>query len=223
MRAALRVVLVDGHSLFRACLALWLSRHGITSIGEAPDARAAWRLLEREAPDVVISELHLPGSDGIVFARELLRRDKSQQILLLTMRADERFAALALNTGVRGYALKADEPGELLRALDSIAAGGRYVAPGLELETTRLITDGNMELESSVIGDLSPREREVFALLARGFGARAVAAELCISIKTVDTHRTRIMRKLRVRSTTALVLFAIEHDLACDASARRRP
>jgi DNA-binding NarL/FixJ family response regulator len=77
-------------------------------------------------------------------------------------------------------------------------------------------------LEWSVIGDLSPGEREVFGLLARGFVARKVAGGLCISIKTVDTHRTQIMRKLDVQSTTALVLFAMQHDLVCETIAQRR-
>jgi DNA-binding NarL/FixJ family response regulator len=213
MRSALSVVLVDDHSLFRAALTLWLARNEVTVVGEAADATAAYPIVERTRPDVVIVDLHLPGSDGITVIRELVRRCKEQRVLLLTMRADERFAALALKAGAHGYALKADDPEELCRALNAVAAGERYVAPSLSTETARLLALPNGAFESNLVGDLSRREREVFDLLARGFEARNVATQLCISVKTVDTHRTRILRKIGVHSTSALILFAVRHGL----------
>jgi DNA-binding NarL/FixJ family response regulator len=151
--------------------------------------------------------------------RELRRRRKQQRVLVLTMRADARFAALAMRAGAAGYALKADDPEELRRALAAITAGEHYVAPRLAGETARLLAQRQNGFESSLIGDLSAREREVFDLLARGFEARTVARQLCISVKTVDTHRTRIMRKLGVHSSAALILFAVRHDLISESLA----
>jgi DNA-binding NarL/FixJ family response regulator len=216
MQPALSVVLVDDHALCRAGMALWLARNEVTVIGEASDATEAYPLVDRLQPDLVIADLHLPGSDGIAMVRELLRRRRQQRVLVLTMRADARFAALALRAGAAGYALKADDPDELRRALAAVAAGERYLAPRLASETTRLLALRRNGFDNSLIGDLSAREREVFDLLARGFEARAVATQLCISVKTVDTHRTRIMRKLGVHSSAALILFAVRHDLVSE-------
>lgn len=213
MQSALRVVLVDDHSLFRAALAVWLARHGVTVVGQASDATSAYPVVDQAQPDIVLVDLHLPGSDGIAVVRELVRRCKRQRVLVLTMRADARFSTMALKAGACGYALKADEPDELRRALTAVAEGKRYIAPSIAGETTRLLALRNSGSESNVVGDLSNREREVFDLLARGFEARAVATQLSISIKTVDTHRTRIMRKIGVHSTSALILFAVRHDL----------
>jgi DNA-binding NarL/FixJ family response regulator len=217
----MRVVLVDDHGLFRASLALWLARHDVTVVGEAAEATAAYPIVDATQPDVVVVDLHLPGSDGIAAVRELVRRCRQQRVLVLTMRSDARFAALALSAGACGYALKADEPEELRRALDAVMAGERYVAPSLQRETARLMSLRKQPFDSGLVGDLSAREREVFDLLARGFDARSVAAQLCISIKTVDTHRTRIMRKLGVHSTAALILFAVRHDLVSETIAVR--
>jgi two-component system response regulator NreC len=202
--------------LCRAGMALWLARNEVTVVGEAADATEAYPLVDRLQPDLVIADLHLPGSDGVAMVRELVRRRKQQRVLVLTMRADARFAALALRAGASGYALKADTPEELRRALAAVSAGEHYVAPRLSGETARLLAMRSNGFDHSLIGDLSAREREVFDLLARGFEARAVAAQLCISVKTVDTHRTRIMRKLGVHSSAALILFAVRHDLVSE-------
>ena len=217
MAAALRVVLVDGHPLFRASLTLWLYARDVIVVGEAGDACSAYPVVDRTEPDVVISDLHLPGSDGIAAVRELVRRCRRRKVLMLTMRGDARFAATALNAGASGYALKGDEPDELMRALATMATGERYVSPRLWADTMRLLSAKRGRFASEPIGDLSAREREVFDLLARGFEARAIAAELCISIKTVDTHRTRIMRKLGLHSTAALILFAVRHALSSES------
>ena len=212
MRSAVTTVVVDDHDLFRAGLrALLAGTSDLQVVGEARTARQAYTVIEATKPDVVVLDVSLAGTDGIAVTRELVRRGVGCRVLMLTMHAVPDCAVRALQAGATGYALK-DEPADAaLRAIRATAAGERYLSPRLpvaeieeQLQTRRSApTAGTPPLQG-----LSRREREIFAMVVRGMANRKIATELCISVKTVETHRAHINKKLGVHSGTELVRLA---------------
>jgi DNA-binding NarL/FixJ family response regulator len=215
-----KVALVDDHQLFREGLkAVLSSQPDFTVVAEASDAREAYGMVEACHPDVVVLDLTLPGVDGIAAARELCRRQPDGRVLILTMHDShhdgERYAAAALVAGAAGYALKSQPSSSLFDAIRTVARGETYVAPQLSAESVRaqMHAARGRASPSGPLGALSAREREVFDLIVRGFSNPAVATELCISVKTVETHRARIHRKFGVHSVAELVRYAALNGL----------
>ena len=210
-RSSVRVLLVDDHHLFREGLALLLGNHAqIELAGGAATAREACALVEKLAPDVVILDMTLPDSDGIATTREILRRRPRTQVLMLTMHATEFFVRKALEAGARGYALKTQSAADILQAIEAVGAGNVYLAPEIPTGSERAAPrqGANANAGSNPLDELSPREREVFDLVMRGLSNHQIARNLCISVKTVETHRTHINRKLGVHSTGQLIRLA---------------
>jgi len=206
-----RVLLVDDHHLFREGLALLLGNHAqIELAGGASTAREACALVDKLAPDVVILDMTLPDSDGIATTREILRRKPRTHVLMLTMHATEFFVRKALEAGARGYALKTQSAADLLQAIEAVGAGNVYLAPEIPSASDRGVhrQGANATGGSNPLDELSPREREVFDLVMRGLSNHQIARNLCISVKTVETHRTHINRKLGVHSTGQLIRLA---------------
>jgi DNA-binding NarL/FixJ family response regulator len=203
----MRVMLIDDHPLFRAGIR--------NALGEAPEfqvvgewgrARDAFQSIDALQPDLVIMDVALPGMDGIVATREVLRRSPRTRVLMLTVYDQLSDVLDAIAAGVAGYALKTDDPSTLITALRAVVRGERYVAPRV---AERIEAHQSRRTSSpDVLGALSPREREVFRLAAECLMTREIARELCISRKTVDTHLYRIHRKLGVRTTAELVRLA---------------
>jgi DNA-binding NarL/FixJ family response regulator len=203
----LRVLVVDDHHLFRAGMEAVLSRtEDLAYSGGAATTQEAFELVRDLNPDVVTVDVTLPDGDGISATREILRRHPATRVMMLTMHASAYYVAQSMAAGASGYALKEQAPSEIIDALRVVARGDRYVAPGLAWEPARGDGTGPLDL-------LSPREREVFDLVVRGRTNVEVADTLELSVKTVETHRAHINRKLRVRSTGALIRLAAVHGL----------
>jgi DNA-binding NarL/FixJ family response regulator len=215
----IKVALVDDHPLFRAGLrALLREQSDIVVAGEAGEAREAYRLVEATPLDVITLDIALPGVTGIATTRELIRRRVTARVLMLTMHSGEDFVAQALAAGAAGYALKTQMPAELVEAIHAVARGESYLCPRI---SRPVVDDMLRQRRGGHAGGgpcdmLSPREREVFDLLVRGYSNDDIAAQLCISIKTVETHRARILKKLRVHSMVELLRFASRHGLLYD-------
>ena len=205
----IRVILIDDHELFREGLrALLLREPDISVTAAASDAREGRRILDDHPGDLAIIDVSLPGSGGIALARDLKREEPGRRVLMLSMHDQLDVVAEALDGGVDGYALKSQAPAELLEAIHTVVGGGRYLAPQLQARSQ----DGNgHRLPPGLLRGLSRREREVFELLVRGDNNRQIATHLFISVKTVETHRTRIMKKLQVHSIAELVRVAVRH------------
>ena len=203
----MKVFLVDDHPLFRAGVRQVLA--GLTEfqvVGEWGRARDAFPALDTEQPDIVVMDVALPGMDGVVATREVLRRAPRCRVLILTVHDQTCDVLDALNAGVSGYALKTDDSQSLIAALRAVARGERYLAPAVAV---RLETyESRRRKAGDVLGVLSVREREVFRLAAECLITREIANELCISRKTVDTHLYRIHRKLGLRTSAELVRLA---------------
>jgi DNA-binding NarL/FixJ family response regulator len=195
----LKIALVDDHHIFRAGLrAILADMPDLEIVGEASDARQAYALVDSAKPDLVVLDVVLPDGDGIAATREI------------TMQTSELAVSRALAAGASGFALKTDDPGEIQRAVGVVAAGGRHVSSAFGDRANELLAGapqaGNDALDP--LASLSRREREVCDLVLRGLSNQAVAEALCISIKTVETHRARINQKLGVHSTGQLIRLA---------------
>ena len=213
----MRVVLVAGEPVFRLGFRSMLSSNeDLELVGDAPDARSGFALIDAEKPDLVAIDVALRGMSGVTAAREIKSRAPAARILLLGAWPRERDALEGFAAGAHGFAVKTDAPETLLYALRTLARGETYITPDLrgcapELSDGRRARSRPAGLD--VLGVLSPREREVLDLIIKGWRNRNIAGELCISIKTVDTHRTRINRKLHCTSAADLIRFAADNGL----------
>jgi DNA-binding NarL/FixJ family response regulator len=207
----MRLILVDDHQLFRAGLRALLAAHAdLEVVAEAGDAREAVERCEQIEHDLLVADVTLPGSNGVALIRELRRRRQRRPVLVLTMHQHADIASDAVAAGAAGDALKLQSESELVEAIRVTAGGGRYVAPQMAGVLESLNGSGSA---GGVLGTLSAREREIFDLLVRGLTNADVARQLFISVKTVETHRTRILHKLDVHNIGELVRLAARHGL----------
>jgi two-component system, NarL family, response regulator NreC len=205
-----RVFIVDDHAVFRLGVRHLLGQdQEFQLVGEAASARAGFALVEEAKPDVVLMDVALPGMDGFAATRELKRRLPDTQVLMLTVHDTLRDALEAFEAGATGFAAKSEAIDALLLAMRTVARGERYVTPRLAEMLDRRPTrpDGDVD----VLAALSAREREVFHMASHGVGNDVIARELCISRKTVETHRYRIQKKLGLRTGAEVILFAATH------------
>jgi DNA-binding NarL/FixJ family response regulator len=207
----LRLVLIDDHKVFREALRALLGTYGgLRVVGEADDARSGYAVVEQARPDVVVLDIMLPGVDGVTAAREILRRVPETKVLILSAYTYADRLREALAAGISGWAGKDQSSDELVSALRRVAGGGTYVAPRLE---GLALPEPGLHDNPEPLSLLSPREREIFELIVRGFSNDGIAKELSISAKTVETHRAHINKKLEVHSTADLVRFAARRGL----------
>lgn len=207
----MRVMLVEDHAVFRAALKeLFATREpSFEVVAETATAQEAWRLADEHRPDVTIMDLFLRGESGISATRELCRRQRGARVVMLTAVDNPSFVREAFAAGARGYALKEQTAEEIIAAIRIVAGGARYLPSRFDPD---LLGDGRQTPQpEGLFGQLSAREREVFDLVVAGHGNQRIASELFISVKTVETHRARINRKLGVHSGVELVRFAALH------------
>jgi two-component system, NarL family, response regulator NreC len=213
---ALRVGIVDDHRLFREGIKELLATVAdVSVVAEADSAAAARRIVDSEDVDLLLVDWRLPDLPGDVLLREIHRRKPSLLLVALTMFGDERHVADAFAAGASGYVCKELGVAELVKAIRLVRAGGRYLPPTLDGHGR---DDGFALLSRAPNGDspmaaLTRREREIFTLVVRGLRTTEIATQLEISGRTVETHRGRILRKLRVHSTSDLVRLAARHGL----------
>jgi len=204
-----RILLADDHALFRAGVKALLSPNEFEVVAEANNGQDAMRLARLHEPEVALIDISMPGLNGVDVAREVLRAMPRCKVIMLTMHQDHAYLAEALRAGARGYILKSRGAGELVEALREVAGGGRYLSPGL----SRAVAEGYLGAETRAANPLTPREREVLQLIAEGNSTKQVAAILCISYKTAESHRQRIMQKLEIHETASLVRYAIRSGI----------
>ncbi len=211
----INVLLVDDHHLFREGLrAVLAGTDDIVVAGEASTGREAFEMVDSLKPDVVTVDVTLPDGDGILATREILRRQPTTRVLMLTMHGNHYYVSQALAAGAKGYALKEQRPTEIVEALRTVGRGETYVAPQLPQE---LVTPGVVARRASgdtnPLDTLSPRERDIFDLVVRGYTNAVMAETLKLSVKTIETHRAHINKKLRVHSTGELIRLAALYGL----------
>lgn len=214
----IRLLLVDGHGVLRAGLRMLLnSQPDMEVVGAAATAGDALRLVSQTRPDVAVLEVALPDCNGIRIIKLLRAQCPRVKVLLLTAQEGTADVRAALAAGAAGYVPKREPEGELLAAIRAVHAGRTFVHPSLTGRPAGKVTDHCLApncIHPQCVGrPLTQREREVLILLGQGHTNKEVAARLLRSVKTVETHRTRIARKLGLRTRSDLVRYALETGL----------
>jgi DNA-binding NarL/FixJ family response regulator len=211
-----RVLLVDDDHLMRAGLRAVLSSDDSVEVaGEASDGREAVELAARLRPDVVLMDVRMPNMDGITATRELLERVPSARVIVLTTFEEDDYIFGSLSAGASGFLLKRTRPEDLIAAIHTIAAGEALLSPSV----TRRVVDRMAPrlpvgaTSSERLDELTPRERDVLELIARGLSNREIADALVIEESTVKTHVKRILMKLDLRDRVHAVIFGYETGL----------
>jgi DNA-binding NarL/FixJ family response regulator len=211
-----RVLLVDDDDLMRAGLRAVLSSDvTIEVVGEAANGRAAVERVRALNPDLVLMDVRMPDLDGIAATREILATSPEVKVVILTTFEQDDYIFGALNAGASGFLLKRTGPEELLAAIHTVSAGDSLLSPSVTRTVIeRMARQPTLDSGSSArLEELTPREREVLELIARGLANREIAARLVIEESTVKTHVKRILMKLRLRDRIQAVIFAYESGL----------
>jgi DNA-binding NarL/FixJ family response regulator len=204
-----RIVLVDDHQMLRDGLrAIIDSNPALEVVGEAADGRTAIELASAFRPDVVVMDVVMPGMNGIEATHRIVSESPATKVVALSIYADKRYVAKMLEAGASAYVLKAAAHGLLLEAIRVVMRGGVYLSP----EIGPLADDGRPPADSA-FRSLGSREREVLQLVAEGKTSLEIAALLHIAVKTVETHRQNIMRKLGIHRLADLVKYALREGL----------
>jgi DNA-binding NarL/FixJ family response regulator len=207
----IRVLVVDDHAVVRSGIRLLLAREpDIEPVGEAGTGREAIFEARTHKPDVVLMDVVMPEQTGLEALPQLLHEHPDTKVLLLSMQDDPRYVREAFAAGASGYILKEAADAEVVTAIREVAKGGRYVNPELG---ARLVAADAAAQRRAEADPLSDREREILRLLALGHTNQEIARQLYISVRTAETHRAHIMRKLNVASRADLVRYAMANGL----------
>jgi DNA-binding NarL/FixJ family response regulator len=206
----LRILVADDHAVVRQGLKLLInSQPDMTVVGEAADGAAVLQQAAAVEPDIVVMDLSMPGMNGLVATRALKKARPSVEVVALTRHDDETFLQEVLRAGASGYVLKQSNPVEFLQAIRAVAAGGVYLDPAM----TPRVADGLLA-KASVARDPTPspiseRETDVLRLIAVGHSNKEVAAQLKISVKTVEVHKANAMKKLGLAGRVDLIRYGV--------------
>jgi DNA-binding NarL/FixJ family response regulator len=208
---SVRVLLADDHALLREGLrAMLAAGGGIDVVGEVSEGREALRRSQELCPDVVVMDIAMPGLNGIEAAAMICARCPGTKVVILSMHSSTEHVYRAFAAGAAGYVLKSAAGAELIGAVRAVHAGRRYLSEALH-ETCGDILRG--AARASPLDSLSSRERQVLQLVVEGRSSAEIAATIHLSPKSVDTYRSRLMKKLGVRDVPALVKFALQHGI----------
>jgi len=205
----LKILLADDHQIMRQGLKALLEEKGFAVVGEASDGHEAVRLSNEKKPDVAVLDLSMPLLNGVDAARQIRHDLPGTKVILLTMHTDEQYILDAIRAGVSGYVLKSEAATDLVKAIQDVNKGLTH----LSSRVSRAVVKGYLDKNESPSDPLSPRERQVLQLIAEGKTTKEIATVLGVSVKTADSHRTRIMKKLDMHGTAGLVRYAIRTGL----------
>lgn len=213
-----RVVIAEDHTIVREGLRALLSAGSdFEIVGEAEDGREAIKCVGNLMPDLVLMDLSMPRMHGIDAIREIKRQNPQSKILVLTVHKTEEYIIAAFQAGADGYVLKDATHAELLMAIKNVLVGRPYLSPSISERVLAGYLEGKRSLKPKSSWDtLTPREREILKLIAEGYKNKKIADLLCISVKTVEKHRSNLMHKLQLHSVSALTAFAMEKGLVSE-------
>jgi DNA-binding NarL/FixJ family response regulator len=214
MKERIKVLLCDDHTLFREGIkAILKDEPSIEIVGEAADGRQAVAKALQLHPDVVLMDIAMPDLSGFDATRRILRHNAKAKVIILTMYEEEEVINRYLAAGAAGYVLKDAPRAQLIHAIDLVNHGGQYMSSRALKKVVKQYVKGARSTAATGYERLSDREREVLKLLADGLALKEVAVKLVLSVKTVDTHKTNLMRKLDLHDRSELVKYAIQRKL----------
>jgi len=212
--ARLRLAVVDDHMILRQGLkALLELESDLEVVGEVGDATGALELVRRLRPDVVLSDIALPGRSGLDIIGEMRACCPEIRILVLTAHASEEYIRVALNARADGYVLKDSSREELLHAIRLVAKGERYLCQAVAARVVSGYLDGARQRNQGGPPAMTDRERQVLTCIAKGLPNKLIARDLGVSVKTVEKHRSNLMRKLSLHNTAEVTMYAVKNGL----------
>jgi DNA-binding NarL/FixJ family response regulator len=207
--SVIRVLLTDDHALVRSGIRLVLQAiEGVQVVADTQDGRSALDLIEKLQPDVALLDISMPDMNGMETAAHIRSRFPQTRVVILSMHAGEEYVSQALRAGASGYLLKDATPAELEFALRAVARGDTYLSPRI----SRAVVERSLrsaDASSGPLDVLTPRQREILRLIAEGRSTKEMAADLGVSVKTVETHRALLMERLGIHELAGLVRFAV--------------
>jgi DNA-binding NarL/FixJ family response regulator len=207
-----RIVVADDHALVRAGLRRILEATGHIVVGEVGDGLEVVEVVRTTRPDVLVLDLGLPGLHGLDVIRDVLRRVPEVRILVVSAFSRDDFVVSAFKNGAAGYLLKASGSEELLQAVGQVAEGGYFVSSELSAILAKSVSS-EARAKGDPYNQLTPRERQVFHLMAEGLSNSEIGVRLFIAMRTAETHRLSVMRKLELNSQTDVVIYALRRGL----------
>src|SRR3989338_6771605 len=207
----IRILLADDHVVVREGLRNLLVREGFDVVAEASDGHAAVRQAREQTIEIAILDIFMPLLNGLDTAREILKASPKTKVILLTMYKEEQYVLEALRAGVSGYVLKSQAGQDLVQAIHQVSKGSVYLSPVVTGTVVKAYLEGRESSESSE--PLTSRERAVLQLIAEGKSTKEIAQLLGLSVKTAESHRTNLMKKLDIHEIAGLVRYAIRLGL----------
>ena len=213
--SSIRILLADDHTVMRSGLRLLLERQpNLEVVGEAADGMEAVELAGEEKPNVVVMDIAMPHLNGVEATRQIVSRSPDTAVVILSMHSDESYVIRSLKAGARAYLLKDSAEADLIAAIHAITEGKSFFSPGVR----RLLKEDYMHKMAELDAEdsyelLTNREREILQLVAEGKSNKDVANLLNLSLYTVETHRTHILRKLNLHSVPELILYAVRKGI----------
>ena len=212
MRSHIKILLVDDHPVVRKGISSCLARHEhLVVVGEAADGLEALAKAKALLPDIVLMDIDMPNMSGLAVTEVLSRELPQIKVLILSMCRRADYLLRILRSGARGYVLKEASPEEMVKAIETVNAGETFFSPDIARLALNQFVQGNGE--GPGLAELTKREREVLSLIAEGLSNKEIANNFGVSVRTVETHRERIMRKLAIHSVAGLTRFAIAKGL----------
>ncbi|MCH2169320.1 response regulator transcription factor [Myxococcota bacterium] len=208
----IRILVADDHSIVREGIRRVIeTTQNVEVCAEASDGAEVLGCVERHRPDVVVLDINMPNLSGLECLQQIKADYDKTRVILLSFRSDGPVVQSAVNLGADGYVLKNARTDDLVDAIRAVISGGNYFSPQIAKEIISQVRDPQSGTEP--FSSLSNREREILRQIADGQSAKEIAVALNISVKTVEAHRTNLMRKLKVKKATELVRYAIRHGL----------
>ena len=210
-----RIVLADDHVLIRHGIKNIIAREAHLEIaGEVEDGEELLVYLEKDLPELVILDISMPKINGVELTRMLKGKYPSLKILMLTMHKNKQFFYQAMSAGADGYLVKSDSERELLLAVEKISRGNTYISPHLLDDFTDDVLKAYRSQETGTPGVLTRREKQVLAMVVDGHTTRQIAAKLNLSPRTIDHHRSNLLKKFNLKNSVDLVKYAVRHGYA---------
>lgn len=209
-----RIIIADDHSLIRKGLRTLIELESdMQVIGEAGDGQELLDFLQYEQPDLIVMDISMPRVNGIEAVQEVVENYPKICILMLTMHRNSQYFYNAISAGAHGYLMKDDSDTELLTAIRTVQSGKTYVSPQLSREVTDEIISAFRDHRDLPIIQLTDREREVLRLVVKGYTSKKMAGILCLSPRTVDHHRAKLLKKFKMKNTVDLVKHVVRNSI----------
>jgi len=211
---SVKIVVVDEHKILREGLSTLIAKQpDMEIVGEAKDGREALQLLEKLLPDLMLMDVTMPNLNGIEATRKIKAKNPNIEIIALSLHSDRRYVLGMIDAGASGYLLKECAFEELVRAINTVMSKKKYLSPGISDILIDEYVKKTTTDKPTIYSKLTPREREILQLIAEGKNTKEIARYLFISVKTVETHRRHIKKKLKVDSVAELTKIAIREGL----------